>query len=151
MEIREISPSDTLELRQCVLRPGLRLDQCVYAGDDDSTTHHFGCIVDDGLVGIVSIYKRDKVDLYSGCGFQIRAMATAESFRGKGLGLDLLRAAEKKAFTLGADYIWANARIAAVGFYRKSGYTIGENEFEIIDVGPHVLVSLVQSQHRSSV
>ncbi len=145
MEIRAISPIETLELRQKILRQDFEVDQCVLPGDMDSTTHHFGCIIDHKIVGIVSIYKRKNLELYSGSGFQIRAMATSEAYRGKGIGIKLLNVAEDKAFSLGANYIWANARIAAIGFYKKSGYIISENEFEIVGVGKHVLVLQAQA------
>jgi predicted GNAT family N-acyltransferase len=34
--------------------------------------------------------------------------------------------------------IWCNARVSAMGFYRKAGWTVESEEFEIEGVGPHV-------------
>jgi GNAT superfamily N-acetyltransferase len=145
MQIIEIKASETLSLRNKILRPGLDLSLCHYPGDSDDSTHHLGCIANNELVGIVSIYERSNSEVHSGCGFQIRAMATCETVRGQGLGLNLLKAAQEKAFDSGANYIWANARASAIGFYRRAGYTIGDNEFQIEGVGPHFLIFLTHA------
>jgi len=99
------------------------------------------------LVGVVSIYKRLNSEVHTGCGFQIRAMATCDSVRGKGIGLKLLNSAETCAFDLGAHYLWANARTSATGFYKKAGYTVCGEEFDIQGVGPHFLIFLANAPH----
>jgi len=150
MKIVEIASKQTLILRQRILRQKLKPQDCYFPGDDDATTFHLGCKVDgqemtgqqeDDLVGIVSMYKRANDEVHSGCGYQIRAMASDERMRGKGVGLKLLVAAQSKAFDDGADYVWANARATAVGFYKKAGYEVHGAEFEIVGVGPHYLIS----------
>jgi GNAT superfamily N-acetyltransferase len=145
MQIIEIKASETLSLRNKILRPGLDLSLCHYPGDSDDSTHHLGCTANNELVGIVSIYERSNSEVHSGCGFQIRAMATCETVRRQGLGLNLLKAAQEKAFDSGANYIWANARASAIGFYRRAGYTIGDNEFQIEGVGAHFLIFLTHA------
>ncbi|KAL3209651.1 hypothetical protein MRX96_038078 [Rhipicephalus microplus] len=58
-QIRDIVASDTLALRQIVLRPDLvRVD---YRGDDLPTTSHFGAYVDGRLVGVVSAFNESLV------------------------------------------------------------------------------------------
>lgn len=142
MEIREINSQDTLEVRLEVLRPNGSLEDCIFPGDDDLTTKHFGSFIDNLLVGIVSIYKVGHSE-FQGIGFQIRAMGTIPKARGKGAGAKLLNKAEEYAFKSDADYVWANARISAKEFYRKLDYHIDENEFNIKGVGPHVIVSKI--------
>lgn len=143
MQIVEISADETLSLRSNILRPGLKVEQCNYPGDTDNSTHHLGCYVNKELVGIVSIYERSNPELHNnGCGFQIRAMATSEAVRGKGIGASLLKAALELAIKSGADYIWANARASAIGFYKKAGYKIDSEEFQIEGVGAHFLICL---------
>lgn len=137
--VQSIRASETLHLRQKILRPDLTLMQCIYPGDSDSSTHHFACISAGNAVGIVSIYRRSNTKC-NGCGFQIRAMATRQNVRGKGFGLALLSTAEDVALSAGADYLWANARAAAVGFYVRAGYRTLGSEFHIEGIGPHVLV-----------
>jgi hypothetical protein len=90
VKIIAIKASDTLSLRNTILRPDFSLEQCNYPGDSDVSTHHLGCIINKELVGIVSIYKITNSTAHSGCGFQIRAMATCETVRNKGIGIKLM-------------------------------------------------------------
>ncbi len=140
MIIKKIKSIDTLSLRQEILLPGSEAAQCIYEGDDDNTTAHFGAIQNDTIIGIISIYKRSNTILCNDHGFQLRSMATAVNARGKGIGLKLLRESENYAEQNNCKYIWANARTVAIGFYKKAGYTTQSQEFEINCVGPHYLV-----------
>lgn len=140
MVIREIESQDAFKIRLEILRPNASIEDCILPDDDDSSTKHFGAFSDNLLIGIVSIYKREHSN-YEGVGFQVRAMATLPPARGKGAGAKLLKRAEEYAFENGADYIWANARISAKEFYRKSQYHIDGNEFSIEGIGLHVIVS----------
>ncbi|MBV1880083.1 MAG: GNAT family N-acetyltransferase [Pseudomonadales bacterium] len=140
MLIRKIKSIDTLSLRQEILRPRSEVSECLYEGDDDNTTAHFGAVQNDTIVGIISVYNRSNPIICSDHGFQLRAMATASNVRGRGIGLKLLEAAENYAEQNNSNYIWANSRTVAIGFYKKAGYTIESQEFEIKGVGPHYLV-----------
>jgi GNAT superfamily N-acetyltransferase len=140
LEIREINASATLTLRKQLLRPHLSAKECIYPGDDDLTSYHLGAFIDNELIGIVSIYQKGLPDLKHQCGFQFRALALVEASRNKGYGLTLLHAVEKFARDKGADYLWANARITAINFYRKASYIIDDNEFIVAGVGPHVII-----------
>ncbi len=141
MKIVEISPSETLPIRNEILRPGEDIQQCVFEGDSAPDTRHFGAQDGDGtIVGIVSVYRKGNPSISSGNTFQIRAMATLPNVRKKGVGRLLVAAAENHASTEGASFIWANARSTAVDFYVKSGYTLASAEFLIEGVGAHHLV-----------
>lgn len=124
-----------------LLRPNDPISECIFPGDDEQTTGHFGALDDEKIVGIVSVYRRSNSNIAEENGFQIRAMATATSQRGKGFGSQLLYAAENFAMKNNALYIWANARSHIVGFYTKLNYDIRSQEFVISGVGPHLLVS----------
>ena len=139
MQIKAITAADTLRLRQQILRPGGDLTDCQFTGDTDRSTRHFGAYLESTLVGIVSVYARAYPEL-GRYGYQLRAMAVAESARGKQVGLKLLAVAEEAAFVASADYIWANARSSALGFYEKAGYQVLSDEFDIEGVGAHFLV-----------
>ena len=139
MQIKEIEAEQTWEIRLPTLRPNGSLKDCVFEGDDEPSTTHFGCFAMDELVGIVSIYQQDNSE-FKGSGYQLRAMATLPKVRGSGAGSKLLQTAESHAFCLGSDYIWANARASAQGFYLKYGYEIYGQQFEVQSVGPHFLM-----------
>ena len=75
---------------------------------------------------------------YENLSYQLRGMAVLEPHQGRGIGAELLRAAEGIVRDKNAELIWFNARIGAVNFYQKFGYEIVSDEFEISGVGPHV-------------
>lgn len=139
-QINEISPKDTLELRQRILRPHQTMEDCVYPGDEDSTTFHLGAFENGNLMGIVSIYQRNHDSIDGQKGFQIRAMAAEKGVRGKGLARALLTYAERKIRSLYGDYIWANARVSALGFYDKLDYSVIGEPFNVDDIGMHNLI-----------
>ncbi|MFN5323573.1 MAG: citrulline utilization hydrolase CtlX [Bacteroidota bacterium] len=60
---------------------------------------------------------------------QIRYMAVHEQYRGKGIGLKLLRAAEQLASQKGLKRIFLQSRENAVPFYEQAGYTVIEPTF----------------------
>jgi len=135
--IKQVKSADTLTLRQQILLPNSDINACIFEGDDDKSTVHFAAIKAGAIVGILSIFQRSNSSISNKKGFQLRAMAVVAEERGKGLGLQLLSAAEKHAANNNADYIWANAKSDAAGFYRKANYQIDSEVFEIAPVGPH--------------
>lgn len=141
MDIKEISSKDTLPLRNEILRPGKDISACIFEGDDAPNTRHFGAIdKTDKIVGIVSVYRNDNPSIKIENAYQIRAMATDSTCRGKGVGKLLLAAVEKYAKAEGSPLVWANARTSATGFYTKEGYRLASSEFNIDGIGPHYLV-----------
>ena len=140
VKICKIKTEETYNLRHEILRPQQSLISCQYAGDQDPTTGHYGAFDSGLLVGIVSVYKVNNIKLNCGNCWQIRAMATDKNVRNRGYGLLLLRRAERHAYQLSPDCIWANARKNAIGFYEKAGYKVDGPEFVIPDIGPHFLI-----------
>lgn len=53
---------------------------------------------------------------------QVRSMATAEPWRGRGLGRQVLEYLEQQARAAGIQTVFLNARENALGFYAKLGY-----------------------------
>lgn len=143
VRIAEIPLEDTLTLRNDVLRPGYARSECVFEGDDDTDTRHFGALDNnDNVVGILSVYRRANpaVSENNGNSYQIRAMATNPHLRGLGIGYLLINAAEEYVRKCAGNWLWANARSSAVAFYRKAGYEAISEEFMIEPIGPHFLV-----------
>lgn len=138
--IKQIQSTETYTVRQPVLRPGLPLTSCVFPGDDDSTTVHFGIYEKDSLMGIVSVFENPNALFSEEKQFQIRGMAILPEHQKKGLGEKLIKKAEEYVNNKGGELLWFNAREVAVGFYKKSGYhTIG-NPFDIEGVGIHYVM-----------
>jgi len=137
--IREITTDEVRALRHSVLRPNLAYDTTLYPGDDEAV--HLGAFDDAGrLVGIASIYREDRAGGPAG-GWRLRGMATDPAVRGAGYGAAVLDACIDHTAGAGASELWCNARLPAVGFYRRAGFEAGSDEFEVEGMGPHVVMT----------
>ncbi len=138
--IRRISAEEVRALRQTVLRPGQGPESCVYPGDDLPDTVHLGAFDDAGrLVGVASLYREDRTGGPAG-GWRLRGMATDPDVRGAGYGAAVLAASISHAGAVGGSELWCNARMPAVGFYRRAGFEVVSDEFEVEGIGPHVVM-----------
>ena len=133
--IREIRAEETYPLRKEELRRNVTLSHEMQ-GDHDSDTLHLGLFEKGELVSIASFMKASLPD-FEGRQYQLRGMATAEAYQGKGFGRKLLREAEKRLRNAGADLLWCNAREVALDFYRKLGYEVLGPSFEVPEIGTH--------------
>lgn len=137
LRIESVEASEILDIRLAVLRKGMRIEDCHFEGDNDSSTCHLVAKDHTKAVGCCSLMEKDWPE-YENLSYQLRGMAVIESYQGKGIGAELLKAAEGIVRDKNAKLIWFNARIGAVNFYQKFGYEIVSDEFEISGVGPHV-------------
>lgn len=153
--VRQISPHETLPLRQEVLRPGQPLNELLFPGDLDSTSLHVGGyakfpdVASEMLVGVASVYCQDLegamskglANLAGSGAWRLRGMATHPRVRGSGLGAQLLLACIEHARAEDGDVMWCNARVPAAGFYMRFGFEVHGREFELPKIGPHYLMS----------
>jgi len=138
--VKKITALETYIVRQEVLRKGKPIETCHFNGDDDTTTTHFGLFENENIIGVVSVFKTNSLLFSEKTQFQIRGMAVLENFQSKGYGEQLLKAAENFCWQEKANLIWFNAREKAVSFYKKSGYTVLGDSFNIPDVGIHFVM-----------
>lgn len=71
---------------------------------------------------------------------QIRYMAVAQNYQGKGLGKIILKKLEEEALKLKINKIELQARDNAVEFYKSCGYSIKEKSFKLWDIIQHYLM-----------
>jgi GNAT superfamily N-acetyltransferase len=142
IEIRQVAAAETIPLRHSVLRPGRRIEQASFPGDDAPGTAHFGAFKDGELLCIASLFATPLPGQEYVEAFQLRGMATDPAARGLGLGTAIVEACEVYARENGAKWLWCNARTSAVGFYSKLGFEGVGDEFDIPDVGPHFRMRL---------
>ena len=127
--------NDIVKLRAEILRPGLPIEDAIFPGDDEKTTFHFGAFDADQCLCCLTLMLNEND---SDPAYQLRGMATAESAQGKGIGKELMMHTYKHlAQNSATQNLWCNARIIAVGFYRKLGWRVVGEEFHIQGVGPH--------------
>jgi GNAT superfamily N-acetyltransferase len=114
IHIEQIRPELTWRLRQQVLYQAQKLYEMEL--DEDNQGIHFGAFTDTQLVGIISLFQQ-------GSSFQFRKLAVLPDFQKMGIGNNLLNRVEEYALSEGGTIIWCNARVSAIGFYIKAGYS----------------------------
>jgi GNAT superfamily N-acetyltransferase len=140
IEIKKIGAIETYSLRQPVLRSGKPVDSCHFEGDNFETTCHFGYFEDVHLLGVISLFESKNLTFPEQNQFQIRGMAVLSNQQKKGIGKKLMRHTEDFVAQRKDPFIWFNARENAVGFYKKLGYVVLGNPFDIEDVGTHYIM-----------
>jgi len=101
-------------MRQKVLYPAQKLYEMEM--EEDNHGYHFGAFLDNELVGVVSLFQ-------NGDNFQFRKFAVDESVQGKGIGKTMLQHIKDFALMENAKRLWCNARVSAIEFYLKYGFT----------------------------
>ncbi len=135
--IKFIETKDVLALRNHILREGkLKDEDCVFINDDHPETFHLGFFKGEELACVASFHPQEHQD-FPGKAFQLRGMATAENFRGKGIGNMLVNFAIVYLRGRKVNYMWCNARKVAWKFYLGLGFEFISSEFEIEGIGPH--------------
>ncbi len=114
IHIEQIRPELTWRLRQQVLYPAQKLYEMELGEDEQGI--HFGAFTDTALVGIISLFQQ-------GTSFQFRKLAVLPDFQKMGIGDALLNRVEEYARSENGNMIWCNARVTAIGFYLKAGYS----------------------------
>ncbi len=132
--VAEVDEASTVDLRHRLLRAGMPRSSVVMSGADEATW--FGVIHDGTVKGTAGLFLEDSPDGDSR--HRIRAMATAESIRGSGLGRMLIDAVTDRVRLVGGSSVWASARTPAAGFYAKLGFEIVSDEYVVESIGPHV-------------
>ena len=131
---------EIITLRHVVLRQGKPISSCHFDGDDYENTYHFGAFNEDKVIGCVSLIKKDHQNFNYKNTYQLRGMAVLPYYRNKKIGLQILTHAANFLKKKNIELIWCNVRIRAIPFYRKNNFLSKGTEFNIPDVGPHVLM-----------
>jgi ribosomal protein S18 acetylase RimI-like enzyme len=140
IEIKKITAFETITVRHPVLRSGKPIASCYFEGDDLLTTGHYGLFFENQLTGVISVFEVKNKLFSENHQFQIRGMAVLAQFQKMGFGEALLNYCENEIRLKKGELIWFNARETAVGFYKKSGYVVWGDQFEIPEVGPHSIL-----------
>jgi len=134
LPIRRVALEEIIDLRHAVLRAGLPRESARFHGDDDPKTVHLAAKDGPKVVGCATIL----VNEWNGeraC--QLRGMAIDPARQRRGVGRRMLAEVDLIAAEKGVGLLWANVRKPAAEFYRKCGWVIVSEEFEIPAAGPH--------------
>jgi GNAT superfamily N-acetyltransferase len=143
VQVQRVDAAVTRPLRQRVLRPHETLAQLVLPGDDDPDSGHFAVVEGDEVVATGSVRRQRPPWPVDGPAWRLRGMATTEDHRGRGLGGAVLAAAVAHVGDHGGGWLWCNARLPAVAFYRRAGFAIRGESWEEPLIGPHVAMELL--------
>lgn len=139
-------------LRSRVLRKGTPPEALILSGDDDPAALHIAArhAKDTEIIGIATVYPHSPPEAHRGdipeaayadeAAFQLRGMAVAPEVRNIGVGRLLLERCFTHVREAGAEVLWCNARLTAVGFYRRLGMEAVGEEFTIEGIGPHYVM-----------
>ena len=139
--VDKVSAAETHALRHAVLRPHEAIGAMAFAGDDHADAGHFAARLDGGIVGVVSVTPEPRANDDAPGQWRLRGMATAAGHRGSGVGSKLVAAVIEHCRGRGGRVVWCNARTTAAGFYERHGFRRVGGEFELPDIGPHVVMT----------
>ena len=139
--VRLIPASDTYAIRNEVLRPGRPVTECYFSGDNSKGTFHLGIYKDEKIIGVASFMKNSSPFFDPSIQFQLRGMAVISEYKGQGLGSLLLKEGESKIKQEAQNpFLWFNARVNAIDFYKKHGYESFGQKFEVPGVCEHIVM-----------
>lgn len=122
MDIKQINPEDTYEIRHKILRPNQPYEACQYEEDHLPGAFHLGAYHEGELVSIASFYRERHPSFEDEVQYRLRGMATLEEHRRQKFGSSLLNHALgilKKKHT---GLLWCHARVNVSDYYKKFGF-----------------------------
>ncbi|NOR29130.1 MAG: GNAT family N-acetyltransferase [Lutibacter sp.] len=136
--IKKIKTEDTYPIRLKILRKNIPLPY-KFNGDFDKDTFHLGAFENGKLIAVSSYMKALNANL-KGTNYQLRGMATLTAHQGSGVGKLMMQEAFNIFQSLKINYIWCNARLIAVNFYKKQGFEIIGENFDVKYIGDHYMM-----------
>ena len=149
--VRRVPAQAVRPLRTAVLRPGWT-DRLATYPEDETAAVHVAAFLDgaDAPDGVGTVYAEpppaplagevDRAAYADGAAWRLRGMATSDVARGAGLGRAVLDGCFGVVRESGGRFLWCNARLVAVGFYRRMGLATAGPEFDIAGIGPHYVM-----------
>src|SRR5215213_339767 len=135
LTVRTVPLAQTRALRQAVLRPHQTVEDV--AAHEVPGAIAVGAFHGDELVA-VGLTGPD-----GGPGaWRVRGMATVPAARGRGAGAAVLDGLVRHALAAGATRVWCNARTPARSLYERAGFAVVSDEFELPEIGPHLVMEL---------
>lgn len=122
-------------MRHAVLRPHLTLEEMVES--EPPCAHAVGAFEDGELVAVGLIGPDGAPGAW-----RVRGMATAPEARGRGAGSAVLRTLLDQAWAGGAREVWASVRVPAQTLYKRAGFHVDSDVYEVPHIGPHVVMRL---------
>lgn len=134
--VKTITAEQARVIRAQVLYHHLTEKPLIYPNDDLASTLHLGIFDHERLIGTCSLFDQHESNTPQGY-WQLRGMAVASDYQGRGLGERLIKQVKTVLQQQGAQGIWCNAREPVIAFYQRKGFQpIGER-FDIPTICIH--------------
>jgi len=133
----EIHWKQVYELRYSILRAPWKQPKGSEIADDDATSLHAAILdAQNNVIATARIHRNSEEEA------QIRFMAVASAWQGKGIGEAVLRFTEGlgRRNYKGITTYCLHAREHALGFYTKNGYAVVEKSYVLFDTIQHYLM-----------
>ena len=137
MKIKKVSAQQIRILRHKVLRQGKPFSTTTYQRDNYKETFHLAFMKDSEPISCATFYPEKSSLISSTKAYRLRGMATLEEHRKKGYGKKIMSKAIEEIKKRKGNFLWCNARLIAVEFYKKTGFSSIGEQFNISDIGPH--------------
>lgn len=125
LSIEQITPYLTWRVRRDVLYQGKYIHDMEM--DEDNDGYHFGAFKDNELVAVVSLFAKEH-------NWQFRKLAVIDKVQNQGVGTELLKYITGFVEQENGKRLWCNARLSAVGFYNKLGFSTAGEVFHKNDI-----------------
>jgi GNAT superfamily N-acetyltransferase len=123
LAVAEVPVEDLYAIRRRVLRGDDPSKKVADDRDHDDTALHLATYLGDRMVAGGSFYSSSGPVNAELVTYQLRYLATEVDVQRSGAGGLLLRAAESRLASRGAEQLWANGRDSALDFYEKVGWS----------------------------
>ena len=137
MKLIKISSEEIRTLRHKVLRQGKPFSTTTYQRDNCIETFHLAFMKDNVPISCATFYPENTRLISSKRAYRLRGMATIKEHRKKGYGKKIMSKAIEEIKKRKGNFLWCNARLVAVEFYKKLGFSSKGEQFNISDIGPH--------------
>jgi GNAT superfamily N-acetyltransferase len=138
ISVKSITPEQAYPLRHKVLWPHIRNEEdCVIQQDGEAGAFHLGTFVSDQLVSVGSFFPMHSPKITELRQYRLRAMATDPALRGQHTGRILIEEALLRLKDQGEEVLWCDARLGAVPFYEKMGFSKLPEVYDVPNIGTH--------------
>lgn len=121
LTFKKLAPEETIDLRHRVMWPDAPRTSVIL--QKDASALHIGAFMAGTLVAVGSFFPQDG-------SVRLRKLAVEDTFQGKGIASQLLDFAILQLQQDGHSQIWCDARVSALGFYRRNGFEIDPIVFQ---------------------
>ena len=140
IEVNLIKVEKIRFLRNKILRPGFPPSVVVYDCDSDQTCFHIAAKNKKKIIASATFYQTPHESCKGDIVYRLRGMAVDFNYQKKGIGKQILCFALNELKKRRASFLWCNARLVAVNFYKKLNFKVYGEEFNIEHIGPHYVM-----------